>query len=124
MTAAPSTSAPPLASPTTRELLATLRATLLGAGAPNDGLRDFDAWCVYVVRLTGEPPRHIPNPAPLGDHAAARELAAEVSARLVRLGAGASTERRDALFAMAAAGERTTVACLDQYLLQKGKRRA
>lgn len=108
--------------PSTRELLATLRATLRAAGAPGDQLVDFDAWAVWVIRLVGDPPRQV-EPRGLGDYDAARECLAEVSARVVRTGAGAALPRREALLAMVAAGERIVVACLDQYLLQRGRAR-
>ena len=114
----------PVAAPTTRALLATLRATLLDAGAAGDGLRDLDAWIVWVVRLIGEPPSQSPAAARgLGDYGAARELVVEVSSRVVRAGAGAPVARREALLASVAAWERTAVACLDQHLLQRGRRR-
>ena len=112
----------PVASPTTRELLATLRATLLGAGAPEEDLRDFDAWAIWVVRLLSDPQRPI-HVAPVPDYAAARELVAEVSARVVRARAGLPIARREALLCQVAAHERMAVAYLDAYLLQRGRRR-
>lgn len=111
-----------LAPPSTREMLATLRATLRAHGAPGDQLVDFDAWMVWAIRLVGEPPRQVEGRA-LGDYHAARELLVDVSSRLVRTGAGAPVARREALLSMVAAGEKVVIACLDQYMRQRGRSR-
>lgn len=114
--------APPSASPTTRQLLATLRATLRSSGAPDEDLREVDAWAVWVVRLLSDP-QHALQVTPTPSYDAARECLAEVSSRVVRACAGVPIARREALLSQVAAGERLVVAYLDQYMLQRGRRR-
>lgn len=113
---------PPVTSPSTRALLATLRATVRDAGAPKEELLELDAWAAWVTAVVGEAKAPV-TVRPLADYAAARELLAEVSARVVRACAGVPVPRREALLAQVAAGERLAVAYLDQYLLQRGRRK-
>ncbi|MFO0607287.1 MAG: hypothetical protein U0324_29255 [Polyangiales bacterium] len=126
--APPSQASPPVAQgvalilPSTRALLATLRATVRDAGAPKEELLELDAWAAWVTAVVGEAKAPV-QVRPLADYAAARELLAEVSARVVRACAGVPVARREALLAQVAAGERLAVAYLDQYMLQRGRRR-
>lgn len=115
--AQPSQASPPAprppASVSTRALLVALRKTLQAWRCDDGDLRAYDAWATWVAVVTGAAREKVDVKA-VADHAAACDLALELTCRALRETAGSSAEVRDALWMQARGGERLVLALIDR----------
>ena len=110
----------PVTAPSTRALLVTLRKTLQAWRCDDGDLRAYDAWATWVAVVTGAAREKVDVKA-VADHAAACDLALELTCRALRETAGSSAEVRDAHWMQARGGERLVLALIDRW--SQGRRR-